>query len=170
MEDTSVEPTYALSFGNRGFFPDGLSEERRKEFDVFVCYNSLDRAPVLRIAERLVERGIRPFVDVWSLPPGESWQWWLEDHIGRIGAAAVFVGKHGIGRVQMREAYAYLREFARRGCPVIPVILPGAPRHPQLPIFLSEMTWVDFRQSDPEPLSQLAWGIGRGRAVAATRG
>ncbi len=57
------------------------------------------------------------------------------------------------------ELEAFLREFTRRGCPVIPVILAGAPGTPQLPIFLQGMTWVDFRKQDPDPVTRLIWGI-----------
>ena len=55
--------------------------------------------------------------------------------------------------------YGFLNAFARRGSPVIPLLLPDAPSVPDLPIFLAEMTWVDFRCPDPDPLAQLIWGI-----------
>jgi formylglycine-generating enzyme required for sulfatase activity len=46
-----------------------------------------------------------------------------------------------------------------RDCPVIPVLLPNAPTKPELPLFLRQFTWVDFRASDPDPMYQLRWGI-----------
>jgi formylglycine-generating enzyme required for sulfatase activity len=46
-----------------------------------------------------------------------------------------------------------------RDCPVIPVLLPNAPTKPDLPVFLRQFTWVDFRISDPDPMYQLRWGI-----------
>jgi formylglycine-generating enzyme required for sulfatase activity len=42
---------------------------------------------------------------------------------------------------------------------VIPVLLPNAPTKPELPLFLRQFTWVDFRASDPDPMHQLRWGI-----------
>ncbi|MEL6778913.1 MAG: GUN4 domain-containing protein [Cyanobacteria bacterium J06597_16] len=54
---------------------------------------------------------------------------------------------------------AFLSEFVERGCPVIPVLLPGAPQEPELPRFLRGKTWVDFRRSQPEPFGRLMWGI-----------
>jgi hypothetical protein len=59
---------------------------------------------------------------------------------------------------QDQELGAFLRQFARRRCPVIPVLLPGSER-PDLPTFLDGMTWVDLAVSDPDPLDQLEWGI-----------
>jgi len=39
------------------------------------------------------------------------------------------------------------------------VLLPGSPSVPRLPLFLRQMTWVDFRSEDPDPLQLLVWGI-----------
>jgi hypothetical protein len=44
--------------------------------------------------------------------------------------------------------------------PVIPVLLPGAPAVPTLPIFLRELTWVDLRDGvTPAMIERLVWGI-----------
>jgi hypothetical protein len=72
---------------------------------------------------------------------------------------AVFVGESGFGPWQDLEMQAFLREFVKRRCPVIPVILPDCDNVPDLPVFLSGMTWVDFRVDDPDPLKKLVWGI-----------
>jgi TIR domain len=137
-----------------------LSEVRGiRTFDVFLCHNSEDKPVVKEIAQRLKQRGISPWLDEWELPPGRPWQSLLETQIGAIRSAAVFVGRNGIGPWQQQEIDACLREFVRRGCPVIPVLLRDAPAEPVLPLFLKGMTWVDFRKPDPEPLAQLSWGI-----------
>jgi formylglycine-generating enzyme required for sulfatase activity len=98
-------------------------------------------------------------LDIWELRPGHSWQDILEEKIEEIHAAAVFVGKNGLGPWQKQELRAYLREFVNRNCPVIPVLLSDTPEKPQLPVFLKGLTWVDFRTSDPDPMDQLIWGI-----------
>ncbi|MDB9459606.1 SUMF1/EgtB/PvdO family nonheme iron enzyme, partial [Dolichospermum circinale CS-545/17] len=76
-----------------------------------------------------------------------------------IRTAAVFVGNSGLGPWQIEEIKAFLRAFVNRKCPVIPVLLPNAPKEPKLPVFLQGLMWVDFREHDPEPLGQLIWGI-----------
>jgi TIR domain-containing protein len=129
------------------------------EFDVFLCHNWADKASVRRIADRLEEHGILPWLDERELPPGQPWQQLLEKQIAHIRSAAVFVGAAGVGPWQEQELYGFLREFVSRRSPVIPVLLPDAPDKPELPIFLKAMTWVDFRLQDPEPLSRLIWGI-----------
>jgi GTPase SAR1 family protein len=129
------------------------------DFDVFLCHHGVDKTPVKKIGEQLKERGILPWLDEWELRPGIPWQRLLEERIEQIKSAAVFVGKNGIGPWQQLELEAFLREFANRGCPVIPILLPDAPDEPQLPRFLKGMTWVDFRSQDPDPMERLIWGI-----------
>src|SRR5437016_3247982 len=44
--------------------------------------------------------------------------------------------------------------------PCIPVLLPGAPTQPELPMFLANRTWVDLRAGfSEEGLAKLIWGI-----------
>src|SRR2546425_899396 len=64
-----------------------------------------------------------------------------------------------MGPWHLSEMDAFLRQFKKRSCPVIPVLLPDAPQQPELPIFLAEMSWVDFRKQEPDPLEELIWGI-----------
>ncbi len=129
------------------------------DYDVFLCHNSDDRQAVKEIAERLKEQGILPWLDEWDLRPGLPWQRALEERIESIKSAAVFIGESGIGPWEDQELQAFIRQFVRRQCPVIPVLLPNAPKEPRLPVFLEGMTWVDFRKSDADPLRRLIWGI-----------
>jgi hypothetical protein len=136
------------------------------DFDVFLCHNSEDKPAVKKLGERLKERGILPWLDECELRPGLPWQKALEKKIKKIKSAAVFVGRSGIGPWQDMELAAFLRQFVRRECPVIPVILPDCEETLQLPIFLEGMTWVDFRKRDPDPMEQLIWGITGERRLA----
>ncbi|MGK7910249.1 MAG: TIR domain-containing protein [Synechococcus sp.] len=135
------------------------------QFDVFLCHNSRDKPQVKEIGLQLRQMGLRVWLDEWELRPGLPWQPALEDCIEEIGAAAVFVGPDGIGPWQDIEIQAYLREFVRRRCPVIPVILERVGDPPRLPLFLRGHTWVDFRKSEPIPLHQLYYGITGDRTV-----
>ena len=68
-----------------------------KDFGVFLCYNSRDRDEVVAIADRLKERGILPWLDVWEIPPGSRWQRELSKIIKVAGSVAVFIGPRGPG-------------------------------------------------------------------------
>ena len=90
---------------------------------------------------------------------GQAFQEQLEQQIGQIRAAAVFVGDAGVGPWQNMELSAFLRQFVKRKCPVIPVLLETASSKPKLPVLLEGHTWVDLRKQDPDPLSLLIWGF-----------
>src|ERR1700724_2664539 len=112
----------------------GLSgcRERSRDFDVFLCHNGADKPAVKKVGEQQIKQ---------------------------IKSAAVFVGKNGRGPWQDKELYAFLRQFLKRDCPIIPVILPDCENAPELPPFLESMTWVEFRNQEPDPLQHLIWGI-----------
>ncbi|MDZ7957448.1 MAG: GUN4 domain-containing protein [Aulosira sp. DedQUE10] len=141
----------------------------KQQFDVFLCHNSEDKPAVIEIAQQLRKNNLKPWLDVWELQPGAIWQFALEQQIASIGAAAVFAGKQGLGPWQSEEIYAFLQEFVQRKCPVIPVMLFDAPKQPELPVFLRNRHWVNFRLQDPDPLVQLIWGI-TGQKPASTIG
>lgn len=128
-------------------------------FDVFLCHNSADAESVAEIGTLLKHRGLVPWVASEQLRPGVCWQRELEKLVSRTKCVAVLVGESGSGPWQDLEIGAFLRKFARRGCTIIPVILPGGPKRPKLPLFLDGMVWVDFRREQPDPLEQLIWGI-----------
>jgi hypothetical protein len=133
-------------------------KEAVEEFDVFLCHNWEDKPAVRRLAQRLREYGLRPWLDERELRPGIPWQPMVEDVIAGIPAAVVIVGPGGIGPWQNQELAAFLRQFVRRRCAVVPVLLPGTD-HLDLPLFLDGLTWVDLSAVEPDPIDQLVWGI-----------
>jgi hypothetical protein len=55
---------------------------------------------------------------------------------------------------------AALNQYVSAGNPVIPVLLPGAKKELDLPMFLQNFTWVDLRDGvTEEGLDRLQWGI-----------
>jgi TIR domain len=137
-----------------------LSETIRGEnFDVFLCHNSKDKQQVMEIGMRLKERGLLPWLDLWEVRPGTRWQRELQRNIRSIKSVAVFIGEKGSGPWQELEVELALQELARRGRPIIPVILEGRQGHPRLPPFLNLWHLVDMRERDPDPFEQLVWGI-----------
>jgi nucleotide-binding universal stress UspA family protein len=132
-------------------------KEAAAEFDVFLCHNWEDKPAVRELAQRLRERGLRPWLDEHQLRPGQPWQPALEDVISGIPAAAVIVGSR-MGPWQEQELTAFLRQRSKRRCAVVPVLLPGA-RPRDLSVFLDGLTWVDLSATEPDPIDQLVWGI-----------
>ena len=145
-------------------------------YAVFLSFNSEDREPVQRVAAYLHDQaGLRPWFDQWELVPGEPWVRNLERGLAASATCAVFVGQSGHGPWQQPEVEAALRQQVRQPeFRVIPVLLPRAPRQPELPLFLAGNMWVRFgkRLDDPDALWRLECGIrgispGRGRPAAA---
>jgi tetratricopeptide (TPR) repeat protein len=128
-------------------------------FDVFLCHNNQDEAAARDLAGRLRSAGIEPWLFEEQLRPGQRWQKELERQIETIGAAIVCVGEAGIGPWQDQEIDAFLRQFVRRGSPIIPVLLSTCRDSPKLPLFLEGIQCVDFRREEPDPLGLLVWGI-----------
>jgi hypothetical protein len=132
--------------------------------DVFLSHNSADKTAVEKLARRLVEVGIRPWLDKWNLVPGEPWQEALEEALDACQAVAVFLGPSGIGPWQNEEMRSALEERVRdKSRRVIPVLLPGSsmPEREELPRFLKRLTWVDFRGGldDADAFHRLVSGI-----------
>lgn len=140
--------------------------------DVFLSFNNEDRDAVEKIAIYLNDRAnLRPWFDQWELIPGESAMRNLERGLVVSATCAVFVGKSGEGPWQEREVESALRQQINNpDFRVIPVLLPDAPQQPELPLFLADNTWVDFRGkdiNDKETLWLLECGI---RGIAPGRG
>jgi hypothetical protein len=127
-------------------------------YDAFLCHNSEDKPAIRKINQELKSRGIRTWFDEDQLQPGMVWASELERQIPQVRAACVFVGPNGRGPWQDMEIRAFLSEFARHGCPVIPVLLEGA-SVPDLPLFLRQMMWVDLRNDYFSNLSRLVTAL-----------
>lgn len=130
-------------------------------FDVFLSHNGEDKPAVRELADILVARGLRPWLDERELPPGRPWIDELERVIDTVASAAVLVGQNGLGPWEKEEARACLQECVERHIPVIPVLLPEAPGgEPDLPMFIKLRTWVDLRNGFTErDVDRLVWGI-----------
>ncbi|HYU33916.1 MAG TPA: TIR domain-containing protein [Thermoanaerobaculia bacterium] len=129
-------------------------------FDVFLSHNGNDESVVRELAEALRARGLRPWLDKDELIPGRPWQKELERNLAEAKTVAVLVGKDGLGPWEEVEMRAGLSLFVERGKPAIPVLLEGASDQPNLPLFLTQYTWVDLRKGlTKQGLDHLQWAI-----------
>jgi hypothetical protein len=139
-------------------------ERGRGDHDVFLCHNSEDKSAVREIGVRLrKEFNLLPWLDEWELRPGMPYQEAVSARMETVRSIAVFIGRNGAGPWQRAELNSALRNAVERACPVIPVILkehgPGAPDLPAYLKSLKDLTWVDFRETEPDPWKRLVWGI-----------
>lgn len=130
------------------------------EFDVLLSHNSKDKPTVRQLDEALSQRKLKVWFDERNLIPGQPIQEALEKVIGSVRAVAVLIGNDGLGPWEDVEMRACLAQFVSRKAPVIPVLLPGAPAEPKLPMFLSSFMWVDLRDGlSQHGLERLVLGI-----------
>jgi len=130
------------------------------QFHVFLSHNSIDKPAVRDLKQRLVGQSLVVWYDEDELRPGIPWQKLLEEAIRSSGSVAVLVGKDGVAPWENEEMEGALQLAVRDKRPVIPVLLPGAPAKPDLPMFLANRTWVDLRAGyTADGLDRLVWGI-----------
>ena len=135
-----------------------------EHFDVFLCYNEKDRNEVKQIAEQLKERQIeerriRPWLDIWEVPPGRFLEDVLADRIAQIHSVAIFIGSEPCPWQENTMEF-FIGKFIELKRPVILVILPNALQEPELPINLQRRNRVvDFRPDKAEAFDDLVWGI-----------
>ena len=131
------------------------------EFDAFLSYNREDGLAVEDIARRLGTLGLRPWLDVADMPPGEApWQDVLARQIDRAPAAVIFLGPHGLGPWQAFEQRKIMDTYARRkSLRIVPVLLGGAEIDVLDDGFLGQWPAVDFRTEPDDAFRRLLWGL-----------
>src|SRR5215208_4151382 len=98
-------------------------------FDVFLSHNSKDKPTVERIAVKLKQAGLEPWLHAWALTPGGRWQEEIADAVRvETRSCAVFLGPHGIGDWSREELdLAKDRSAKDRSYRLFLVLLPGLP-------------------------------------------
>jgi hypothetical protein len=129
-------------------------------FDVFLSHNGSDKPTARKLTQALASHGLYCWLDEEQLRPGLPWQNLLEQGIKGSASVVVCVAADGLGPWEDEEMQIALRLAVKDGRPVIPVLLPGAPDEPELPMFLGNRTWVDIRgELGAEAIARLVWGI-----------
>jgi hypothetical protein len=129
-------------------------------FDVFLSHNTKDKRRVRALCRKLRHCGLRVWLDEEQLRPGIPWQQLLEEGVKGSSSIAVLVGNDGLGPWENEEMQAALSLAVKDKRPVIPILLPGAPIQPELPMFLGNRIWIDLREGLTEArIGSLIWGI-----------
>jgi hypothetical protein len=110
---------------------------------VFVSYGREDAAWVRVLAANLHRAGFEVFFDEWELAGGDRVAGRLEEGIRGSVNGVLVVSPDALSRPWVREEYeALLRQAMQEpGRRLIPVLYADA----ELPVFLANRLWVDFR-------------------------
>ena len=127
------------------------------DFDIFLSYNSADKALVESVAQKLQTEDLKPWLDKWCLVPGLSWQQELAMILRSCPTFGVFIGQNGLCDWAREELLVAQDRAAKEPAfRLIPILLPGVPDpfdYGKLPPFLTQRTWVDFRRGLDQPRS-----------------
>ncbi|MCP4424322.1 MAG: hypothetical protein GY803_07525 [Chloroflexi bacterium] len=132
------------------------------DYDVMLCYHESDEPMVRKIADQLRQRGILP----WPHSPNGSP---AQVPIMQIKAVAFLIGKRGTGPGDPKRLMAFLRQAKAGKCIVVPALLPGGPPEVRQPTSLTNLPWIDFRQSVPNPINEFVNGVTEGRGRTSHR-
>ncbi len=133
---------------------------------VFLSYNRKDTEIVRTIYQKLSPALLKHgdwhvWLDSEDLPPGQLWNTLAAEALKQSNAVVIFFGPHGEGAWQKVEIGLAQGLQVSDGIPMIPLLLPGAPVELELPGFLQNYTWVDFRDglNSNAAWTKLIWGI-----------
>ena len=130
-------------------------------FDVFLAHNTEDKPQVRKIAEKLRQRKLKPWLDEEQIPPGRPFQDVIQKAIQSVKSAAIFIGPTRLGKWQIMELRSLMAKLVDTDIPVIPVLLPQVQGIPDDLDFLKQLNWVSFANGldDTKALENLVWGI-----------
>jgi len=128
---------------------------------VFLAHNSQDKREVMALGDQLRQHGVYPWIDVEQIAPGRWFQDVIQSAVRKVKAAAVIIGKAGVGRWQAVELRTFVSRCVEQGIPLIPVLLPGVTSIPDDLPFLCELNCVCFKDNVEEQveIARLVWGI-----------
>jgi len=130
---------------------------------VFLSYSHKDRGFVEQLARDLRANGVTPWYDRWEMLPGDSL-------VAKIGTAllkndyfVIILSPNSVSSqwVQRELAAALHRELQKRQVKVIPVVI----RDCEVPTFLRDKVYADFRKDYREGLGGLLRALGSKRAM-----
>jgi formylglycine-generating enzyme required for sulfatase activity len=132
-----------------------------KPFDVFLSYSSVDQHWARRLKKALERRGLTVWLDQDEIPPGALFVEALEQGLRESKAVALIVSPESLASGWVKEEYSRAVALARSphaALPLIPILLRDVK---ELPGFLANRNFVDFRDNDSfDPsVELLVWGI-----------
>jgi hypothetical protein len=126
----------------------------RREPDLFLSHSSRDKVIVRRLAEDLSFLEVDAWLDEWELQTGDSLHDVLAAAMEKAGHIAVVLGDNYAdsrwARDELKQALA--RERRQDQDVILPLIVGAA----DVPAFLEDKLYLDFRRNYHEGLSRLA--------------
>ena len=117
-----------------------------KEYDLFISYSSKDRDFVSQLAKDMKARGIKIWLDLWEIKPGDRLRDRINDAIPRCNYFVVVFSPNSINSswVKLELDSASIRELESKEVVVIPALF-GHIADTEIPQDLKGKKYLDFR-------------------------
>jgi HSP90 family molecular chaperone len=117
-----------------------------RTYHAFISYGRKDELEVKSIYDHLTDNGLKVWLDIESIKPGDDWMESMQAGLENSRACLVFY-RDEPNVWQQEETKQAIRKRAKDPTfKVIPVLLPGVQEtEPPLPPFLQGTNWVDLR-------------------------
>ncbi|BBD63954.1 GUN4 domain-containing protein [Nostoc commune NIES-4072] len=125
--------------------------QQQFEFDVFLAHNSQDKPKVKIIANKLKQRGLKPWLDEEQMYGGDTPYREIQTALYKSKSVVFFLGLSGSGKWQGNlELPITVDLVIQSNLRLIPVLLPGVKEIPPLPDygFLRTKLWINFETID----------------------
>lgn len=121
---------------------------------IFVSYSHKDKDFVDRLCRNLISEKIRLWIDRWELKPGDSLIDSVQIALEHAGAILVILSKNYVESAWCKKEMnaGLIRELEKKGNIIIPIVIENC----DIPIFLKEKMYADFRSDWDEAYRILA--------------
>ena len=121
----------------------GLVYQVRDHHRIFVSYAHADKSVALRLHKRLTESGLKAWIDVAEIQPGESLIERIAAALESVDCVVALLSKHSIASqwVQKELSIATTMEVSGRRMIVVPIMLDDC----RIPTSLSDKLYIDLR-------------------------
>lgn len=126
---------------------------------IFISYSHSDKEFAESLATQLVHAKQNVWIDTWELNAGESLIERIEGALGDADAILVLLSKNSVQSEWCKKELrsGLIRELEEKSVLVIPVVLDDC----EVPLFLKEKLWVDFRKNKDEQWALLLRSLDR---------
>ena len=126
---------------------------------IFISYNHADKETAESLAKILIQAKQNVWIDKWELNAGDSLIDKIEDALGGADAILVLLSKSSTQSEWCKKELrsGLLRELEEKSVLVIPIVLDDC----NIPLFLREKLWIDFRKNQDEQLTLLLRSLER---------
>jgi len=134
---------------------------------LFLCHSSIDKPFVEKLAKDLMRVGIQVWFDKWEIKVGESLTWKIEEGLQANDNLGIVMSPEALNSewVKCELGAAWCRQMNTRRIIVLPIMY----RNCDIPLFLADRKYADFRFDYQEGFIDLCHALGLKRTDSITQ-